>query len=213
MRSLSNELAKLEGAQEPLPAPINETTPPVPTKSSEPESQQAAPPERKLNVVVHGLEENRSNTTRQDRLQMDGKSVISAFSKLEIPLIDESSIKDCYRLGKYNPEANRLRPVLVKFLRYTDAFSILNSKSKLSKPVFVKPDLTAEERVAESLLLKERRCLIEKGIARHPCIKIRNQSLFVLNKLHATIQNQQLQLMNTLSATATKMPPPDQASN
>ena len=95
---------------------------------------------------------------------MDVKSVIviSAFSKLESPPIDESSIKDCYRLGKYNPEANRPRPVLVKFLRYTDASSILNSKSKFSKPVFVKPDLTAEERAAESLLLKERRCLIEK---------------------------------------------------
>ena len=76
----------------------------------------------------------------------------------------------------------------------------------------MKPDLTAEERVAESLLLKERRCLIEKGVARQ-FIKIRNQSLFVLNKLHATIQNQQLQLMSTLSATATKTPPPDQASN
>ena len=57
VKTLSNKLAKLEGAQEPLPAPINETTPPVPTKPSEPKSQQAAPPERKLNVVVYGLEE------------------------------------------------------------------------------------------------------------------------------------------------------------
>ena len=161
---------------------------------------------------MYGLEENPSNTTTQDRLQMDVKNVTSAFSKLESPPIDESSIKDCYRLGKYNPEVNRPRPVLVKFLRYADASSILNGKSKLTKPVFVKPDLTAEERVAESLLLKERRCLIEKGVARQ-FIKIRNQSLFVLNKLHATIQNQQLQLMNTLSATATKTPPPDLASN
>ena len=67
---------------------------------------------------------------------MDVKSVTSAFSKLESPPIDESSIKDCYGLGKYNPEANRPRPVLVKFLRYADASSILNGKSKLSKPVF-----------------------------------------------------------------------------
>ena len=52
VKTLSNILAKLEGAQEPLPAPINETTPPVPTKPSEPKSQQAAPPERKLNVVA-----------------------------------------------------------------------------------------------------------------------------------------------------------------
>ena len=87
--------------------------------------------------LVYGLEENPSNTNRQDRFQMDVKSVISAFSKLESPLIDENSIKDCYCLGKFNSQANKPRPVLVKFLRYTDASNILNNKSKLSKPVFV----------------------------------------------------------------------------
>ena len=39
-----------------------------------------APPDRKLNVVVYGLNENPSNTTRQERLQMDIKSATSAFS-------------------------------------------------------------------------------------------------------------------------------------
>ena len=197
VRTLSNKIAELEGVQKPLPASMNETSQPVSTESStQPISinRQSTPPERKLNVVVYGLEEP-SNTTRQDRLQMDVKRVISAFSKLESPPIGESSIKDCYLLGKYNAQANRPRPVLVKFLRYTDASNIINNKSKLSKPVFVKPDLTSEERAAESLLLKERRCLIEKGIARQS-IQIRNQSLFVSNKLHAKIQNQQLQLIN-----------------
>ena len=114
---------------------------------------------------MYGLEENPSNTTRQDRLQLDVKSIISTFSKLENP-INENSIKDCYRLGKYNAQASHPRPVLVKFLRYTDASNILSNKSKLSKPVFVKPDLTSEERAIESLLLKERRALIEKGVGR-----------------------------------------------
>ena len=123
------------------------------------------PLDRKLNVVVYGLKENPSNTNRQERLQMDVKNVISFFSKLESP-VSESSIKDCYRLGKYSAEANRPRPILVKFLRYTDVSNILYSKSKLSKPVYVKPDLSAEEREMESLLLKERRSLIEKGIGR-----------------------------------------------
>ena len=156
-----SELPELEGAQKPLQGSMNETSQPISTESSTQPiliNQQSTPPERKLNVVVYGLEENPSNTIRQDRLQMDVKRVISAFSKLESPPIDESSIKDCYRLGKYNAQANRPRPVLVKFLRYTDASNINNNKSKLSKPVFVKPDLTSEERAAESLLLKERRC-------------------------------------------------------
>ena len=48
------------------------------------------------------------------------------------------------------------------------------------------------------------------------CVSNQNQENLVLigyMQLHATIQNQQLQLMNRLSATATKTPPPDQASN
>jgi len=68
---------------------------------------------------------------------MDVKSVISAFSSLEPQLmkapsrtINESSIKDCYRLGKYNAQANRPRPVPVKLLCYTDASYILNNGTK-----------------------------------------------------------------------------------
>ena len=108
---------------------------------------------------------------------MDVKSAVSVFSKLEDP-IDGNSIKDCYRLGKYNAQASRPRPLLIKFLRYSDASNLLNSKSKLSKPIYVKPDLTPEERAMESLLLKERKSLIEKGIGKQ-FIKIRNQSLFI----------------------------------
>ena len=61
----------------------------------------------------------------------------------------------------------------------------------------MKPDLSPKERAAESLLLKERKSLIEKGIGRQ-FIKIRNQSLFVFNKLHAKVQNQRLELISML---------------
>ena len=43
----------------------------------------------------------------------------------------------------------------------------------------------------ESLLLKEKRSLIEKGISRQH-IKIRNQSLLVHDKVHTKILNYQL---------------------
>ena len=43
-----------------------------------------------------------------------------------------------------------------------------------SKPVYVRPDLSPDERAMESLLLKERRSLIEKGVARQ--FKITNQA-------------------------------------
>ena len=143
-----------------------------------------------MNVVIYGLAENPSNTSRQDRLRKDVDSVLSALKDLDSP-IDANSIKDCYRLGKYSPQAGKPRPVLVKFLRYTDASNVLGNKTKLSPLVFVKPDLTAEERAMESLLLKERRALIEKGVSRQH-IRIRNQSLIVHNKVHTKIQNSQL---------------------
>ena len=103
-------------------------------------------------TVVYGLDENPPNTNRQDRLRIDIHSATSAFSKLDNP-IDGSAIKDCYRLGKYNAQASRPRPLLVKFIRYSDASHLLNSRSKLSKPIYVKPDLSPEERAVESLLL------------------------------------------------------------
>ena len=155
--------------------------------------------DKKMNVVMYGLVENPSNTSRQDRLQKDVDSVLSALKNLENP-IDANSVKYCYRLGKYNAQVDKPRPVLVKFLRYTDVSNILGNKSKLSPLVFVKPDLTAEERAMEFLLLKERRILIDKGVSRQH-IKVKNQSLIVHNKVHAKIQNSQLVVESPATAT------------
>jgi len=44
-------------------------------------------------------------------------------------------------------------------------------------------------------MLLKGRFLIEKGVA-WQFIKMRNQGLFVPNKLHAKVQNKQLQLFN-----------------
>ena len=191
IKTLSNKLAVFEGTQ------LTSQAKAVPTVNQKSNlsrdtfgSTQAPLSDKKMNVVVYGLAENPSNTSRQDRLRKDVDSILSALKDLDSP-IDANSIKDCYRLGKYSPQACKPRPVLVKFLRYTDASNVLGNKSKLSPLVFVKPDLTAEERAMESLLLKERRALIEKGVSRQH-IRIRNQSLIVHNKVHAKIQNSQL---------------------
>jgi len=221
MKTLTDKIVELEGTQQPQPCSINETPPvavaPIATSSrTQPtaSNEQSAPPERKLNVVVYGLDENPSNTTRQDRLQMDVKSVISAFSKLDNPPIDESSIKDCYRLGKYNAQASRPRPILVKFLRYTDASNILNNKTKLSKPVYAKPDLSAEERAVESMLLKERRFLIEKGVSRQ-LIKIKKSESICTKQTTCQSSKQATSTFNaaTIVQTPQDNTHPEQASN
>jgi len=48
--------------------------------------------------------------------------------------------------------------------------------------------MSVEERKNEALLLKERRSLIEKGVARKR-IKLRSSTLFVDNQPHCKIHN------------------------
>ena len=161
---LQSTVSKLERAeqqirQQPKPTPPTNTSPQVPQ------------PDKKLNVVVYGLTENPPNTKRQDRVQNDIKNVLSAFSVTDTQ-INANCIKYCHHLGKYNAQSDRPRPLLVKFLRYTDASNIIRNKTKLASQIYVKPDLTYDERTIESLLLKERRSLIDKGISRQH-IKIR----------------------------------------
>ena len=57
--------------------------------------------------------------------------------------------------------------------------------------------MTAEERKNEALLLKERRSLIKKGVARNR-IKIRNFELLVDNQPHCKIHNFQLQFCDSV---------------
>jgi len=81
---------------------------------------------------------------------------------------------------------------MVKFLRTIDATHILSNRKLLQSPVYVKPDLTQEERKTESLLLRERRVLIDKGIS-HNRIKLRNSQLLLDNQPLCTVQNFQIQ--------------------
>ena len=72
--------------------------------------------------------------------------------------------------------------------------------SQVSPPVFIKPNLTAKERAMESLLLKERKRLIEQHVSGWH-IRIGNQSFFVHNKVHAKIQNSQLVIESPTTVT------------
>ena len=64
--------------------------------------------------------------------------------------------KDIQRLGKFKPDLKRPRPILVKFIRSGDAASVLSRKSSVSPPVYIKPDLSREEHIRQSVLLHER---------------------------------------------------------
>ena len=76
-------------------------------------------------------------------------------------------------------------------MRSTEATLVLTKIASFKAPVRIKPDLTPEERKAESLLLKERWALMQLGFDKQR-IKIRNKSIFVDNKLYGKYQDSEL---------------------
>ena len=143
--------------------------------------------DRRFNVVVYGIDECLTNTIRPARLKKDFESVSSIFSGLGVTP-DPGTIVDCHRLGKYKPQPSRPRPILVKFRSIIHVNQVLASKGSLSSPVFIKPDLSPNERAREAVLLKERWALLQKGY-RQNLIKIRNNSIFVNNQLYGLVKN------------------------
>ena len=89
----------------------------------------------------------------------------------------------CFRLGRYNGNSEKPRPTLAK-LNSTDVISLLAYKGELPEGVKIKPDLSPQERLCESLLLKERWKLIQAGTDRRD-IKIRRSSLIISGKVYA----------------------------
>ena len=133
---------------------------------------------------------------RSERLKTELSGILGVIDNL-VSNIDASSIKDYHRLGKYNPNRSKPRPILVKFLRSADVTSILFEKSNLASPFSIKTDMTVEEKKIEGLLLKERWELLQKGIDRNQ-IKICQNNLYINDKLHARVLDAKL---HTLSST------------
>ena len=72
------------------------------------------------------------------------------------------------------------RPILVKFVRIEDVSKVLVNRRAAKSPVVVKPDMTKEERVRESTLLKQRWNLINSGVPKQ-AIRISRTKIFVNN--------------------------------
>ena len=146
-------------------------------------------PDRRYNVVLYGVEECPSGSSHFSRLSSDLASVVSVFSALD-NTIQSHSIKECHRPGRFNPNngINKHRPLLVRFVRMADVNCILSKRRNLSKPHFVKPDITQEQRKLEAVLLRERWNLIQSCV---PCsqIKIHNACIYVKKTLHGKVIN------------------------
>ena len=86
------------------------------------------------------------------------------------------------------PNARYMYVPLCMWCPYNTSIFLTRDKA----PIFIKPDMSVEERKNEALLLKERHSLIEKGVARNR-IKLCSSTLFVDNQPHCKIHNFQLQ--------------------
>ena len=84
---------------------------------------------------------------------------------------------------------------MVKFLRSTDASSILYKKRNLNPPIAINPNLSKEEQLSEQLLLKQRWELSQQGIDRKQ-IKIRQNCLYVNNTIHSKVLEGKLVLLD-----------------
>lgn len=163
--------------------------------------------DKKFNVVIFGIKECQKGISKHERLQSDLTSVVSVLSGLD-KSIQSQSIKDIFRLGKFSHNQKHPRPLLVKFIRAVDVSNVLSKRGLLNHPVFIKPDLSPEERQRDSILLKERWALIQSGVLRRD-IKIRDFRLYVKNILYGYANKSEFQHSPDYPTTIY----PSQASN
>ena len=105
---------------------------------------------RMFNVVVFGIEECSQGAKRHERLASDISKIKSVLVDIDGSL-KSCSIKDFYRLGRYKADQVKPRPILVKFVRIEDVSKVLANRWVAKSPILVKPDMTKEERVRESI--------------------------------------------------------------
>ena len=97
--------------------------------------------DRKFSIVVYNIKESLQGTVRLTRIKNDTAEVSRLFSSLDSQ-ITSSSIRDCFRLGKFVSNCKRPRPLLVKLNRSADVMSLLSLRTSLPDNVVFKPDLS-----------------------------------------------------------------------
>ena len=138
----------------PSKIPVTETNQShsIPVKSPSVPSPNST--DRKFNIIMYGIKESPPKTSKANHLDHDLQCIVNAFAEVE-HTVDTSSIRDCFRLGKFKHDTQCPRPILIKFLRSTEVTMALSKLAAFRAPVAIKPDLTPEERNIESFLLKE----------------------------------------------------------
>ena len=154
--------------------------------------------DRKYNIIIHGISECPPGTPRPTRATRDLESAVSAINEL-IPTLSSQSVRDCFRLGKYKRESHRPRPILVKMVRSVDVITLLAKRGVGNGQVRIKPDLSLEDRLTETILLKKRWDLMSSGVLKKD-IRLGRSNLYVKNSLHGRVVNGSYIPQHTTSA-------------
>ena len=88
--------------------------------------------DRSMNIVVYGINESPPKTAKPDRTKNDLLNLLPVLNSVDSS-IQNASIKDLYRLGKFDPSQTRPRPILVKFLCRIDVSTILSNRNLVKK--------------------------------------------------------------------------------
>ena len=108
-----------------------------PTNPSYEKAKPLGTPERKFNLVFHGIPESPPGTSFKERLEKDYEVVLSSIDTPQNNL-SPSVIQDCVRLSKFQSPSQRPnqcpRSILVKFKNARVVNSILSNRQQLSSP-------------------------------------------------------------------------------
>ena len=158
----------------------------------------------KFNIIVHGIHERPQGTPRHIRLKDDFEDINSVLQNLNLNSQIQPCGRDCRRIGKYDVSKPRPRPIIVTLNSTIEVSSILARRRFVTPPVIIKADLTPAECKTESILIRERRKLIEDGYERRS-IKMYNSSLYLNGKLHGSVVNTSYQLYPLLADLAPEL--------
>lgn len=93
-------------------------------------------PDRKFSVVIFGISECPQGTSKFDCSDSGFNVVCSVISGLDSS-IQQSSIRDSHRLGKFSPSTEHPHHRLVKLNRATDVAKILSKRSSLARGIYI----------------------------------------------------------------------------
>ena len=83
--------------------------------------------DRKYYLVVYRISECPNGTKRPVRVKHDIESSVSILSKLN----DDIQVRDSFRLGKFNKDQTRPRPLFLKLNRAIDVIAVLSNRSSI----------------------------------------------------------------------------------